>query len=98
MKGILAPFCQPNHEGKRPAFLGRVASRIVHAIKGIDRVVHDFTSKPPGRLDGSEGRRWSVYVCAVARARAHEVPADTPLQAAIPLALVELTAAQDSPP
>ena len=51
MKGILALFCQPNHEARHPAFLGRVATRIVHAIKGIDRVVDDFTSKPPGTIE-----------------------------------------------
>lgn len=31
-----------------PAFLGRVATRIVNEVKGINRVVDDFTSKPPG--------------------------------------------------
>ena len=34
-----------------PAFLGRVAARIVDEVKGIDRVVHDFTSKPPGTIE-----------------------------------------------
>ena len=27
-------------------FLGRVATRIVNEVKGINRVVYDFTSKP----------------------------------------------------
>ena len=28
-----------------PAFLGRVTTRIVNEVKGINRVVYDFTSK-----------------------------------------------------
>src|SRR4029078_3877096 len=33
------------------AFLSRVATRIVNEVKGINRVVYDFTSKPPGRIE-----------------------------------------------
>ena len=29
-------------------FIGRVATRIVNEVKGINRVVYDVTSKPPG--------------------------------------------------
>ena len=32
----------------RPAFFGRVATRIVNEAKGINRPVYDFTSEPPG--------------------------------------------------
>jgi GMP synthase (glutamine-hydrolysing) len=30
------------------AFLARVATRIINEVKGINRVVHDVTSKTPG--------------------------------------------------
>jgi hypothetical protein len=39
-----------------PKFLSRVATRIVNGVQGINRVVHDHTSKPPGTISGSEGK------------------------------------------
>ena len=33
------------------AFIGRVATRIVNEVRGINRVVYDYTSKPPGTIE-----------------------------------------------
>jgi GMP synthase (glutamine-hydrolysing) len=33
------------------AFLGRAATRIINEVKGINRVVYDITSKPPGTIE-----------------------------------------------
>ncbi len=33
------------------AFIGRVATRIINEVRGINRVVYDITSKPPGTIE-----------------------------------------------
>jgi GMP synthase (glutamine-hydrolysing) len=32
-------------------FLGRVATRIINEVRGINRVTYDITSKPPGTIE-----------------------------------------------
>ena len=34
-----------------PAFLRRVSTRICNKVKGVNRVVYDITSKPPGTIE-----------------------------------------------
>lgn len=34
-----------------PQFLSRVVTRIINEAHGINRVVYDYTSKPPGTIE-----------------------------------------------
>ena len=44
--GMTADYFPFNHE-----FLSRVSNRIVNEVSGINRVVYDITSKPPGTIE-----------------------------------------------
>ena len=44
--GMTADYYPFDHE-----FLGRVSTRIINEVKGINRVVYDVTSKPPGTIE-----------------------------------------------
>ncbi len=44
--GMTADYYPFEHD-----FLGRTASRIINEVKGINRVVYDVTSKPPGTIE-----------------------------------------------
>jgi GMP synthase (glutamine-hydrolysing) len=44
--GMTADYFPYDH-----AFLGRVANRIINEVRGINRVVYDITSKPPGTIE-----------------------------------------------
>ena len=44
--GMTADYYHYDHE-----FLGRVSNRIINEVRGINRVVYDCTSKPPGTIE-----------------------------------------------
>ena len=44
--GMTADYFPFPHE-----FLGRTATRIINEVRGINRVVYDITSKPPGTIE-----------------------------------------------
>ncbi len=44
--GMTADYYPFDHD-----FLGRVSGRIINEVKGINRVVYDVTSKPPGTIE-----------------------------------------------
>jgi len=46
LDGMTADFFQFDHD-----FLGRCATRIINEVRGVNRVVYDVTSKPPGTIE-----------------------------------------------
>jgi len=43
---VTADFCRFDMD-----FLSLVATRIINEVKGVNRVVYDVTSKPPGTIE-----------------------------------------------
>jgi GMP synthase (glutamine-hydrolysing) len=46
LDGMTADFVQLDHD-----LLGRMSNRIINEVRGINRVVYDITSKPPGTIE-----------------------------------------------
>ncbi|HJT23621.1 MAG TPA: GMP synthase (glutamine-hydrolyzing), partial [bacterium] len=44
--GMTADWVQLPHD-----LLGRISNRIINEVRGINRVVYDITSKPPGTIE-----------------------------------------------
>ena len=44
--GMTADYFPFDHD-----FLGRTATRIINEVRGVNRVVYDVTSKPPGTIE-----------------------------------------------
>ena len=49
--GVDQDYAHRSMDGFGAFILGRVSTRIVNEVKGINRVVYDVTSKPPGTIE-----------------------------------------------